>query len=959
MGKKQFLTTLPEGDYEDVTPKNIIVNDLPEGDYETIETTRRDRITDFNPIGSQDPDKVESAITFLKKQYGNGNTSDTDFDALRNVLADTRATNDQRKMAIDAIQKKSMNNDKYAFELQDNGVSVPKSVPYGDRPKDMETLQSIWGSQDKANDDNIVTDVAKHVFNIFPSIGQQAVGLVQLGHEAIFDEESKGLNELSKAAEFLKFKTDEDLKGGVYDFSKVKSYKDLTNLENFDLRPEKIWGTALELGQTVAEMVIPAGQIMEGIKGAEWAYKIGKNGEKVLSTAGKVATAGVSSFLVNAPEVADAADKAGLKGRDKALFVSTVGAAISSIDVKIGLGSKIVDVIGAKALNKEASDAFLVNTAKSAIIKNADGTVTKESLDKAISETIKEYPKQVSSWIANAAKGANIQGVEEVGQAVIQKAGEQAWDKLTPETKAKFGTDMFSPQSIGEYIANYSAALVGGGVGSIALGNEVDAEKKKYFEQSKVAYNAVKQGEDAVTNFKNNLKAAVDNGSITPKQHENAVFKVDAYNKYEQQTKDLNLDDKQKKEAFELSFNIEALKSEIDLDPEDIAKLDPIAHAKINSKKKLIKGLQEELDKIIQKKDIQTETKVDDKDVADVAKEFEPKKEGEKKPMTLKELNEKLGGINPKETEKLDLDNKTTEAKPYKRFQYDRDATPDFDLKDDKGNYEFNKLPDPLSRKRALTDYMDSKPELNNEVEGYVHQSQNNVWQVDVGNGRWMQLASSINPETLLGDTTNMPDRTEEVKDSDGRPLIRYKDPVIVKMETIIGDRKGLEGKPLDVFNVYRKSDGKYIMSLKEKQKGDSSYSEGEKKQLDAIKERGYVPYDKQAKPKAPKVNYTELAKKAQSEKELDAVLDQADKAGEAIDIDEVAKKRATFKKVKKPTLKLKEIKDKKALAVKVKINKTYKGEVVGQRESTIENEQKKVTKKFEQLQKLLDCIHG
>jgi len=41
-----------------------------------------------------------------------------------------------------------------------------------------------------------------------------------------------------------------------------------------------------------------------------------------------------------------------------------------------------------------------------------------------------------------------------------------------------------------------------------------------------------------------------------------------------------------------------------------------------------------------------------------------------------------------------------------------------------------------------------------------------------------------------------------------------------------------------------------------------------------------------------------------------------------------------------------------------VTIKKVYKGESVDS-ESNVKNEQSKIVKKFEQLKKVLDCIHG
>ena len=76
---------------------------------------------------------------------------------------------------------------------------------------------------------------------------------------------------------------------------------------------------------------------------------------------------------------------------------------------------------------------------------------------------------------------------------------------------------------------------------------------------------------------------------------------------YYQQTKDLNLNDEDKRKAFDLSFTIEGIKSEIPTKESEIESLTPIELAKVQGKKNLIKGLQKELDAIVLKENVNKE----------------------------------------------------------------------------------------------------------------------------------------------------------------------------------------------------------------------------------------------------------------------------------------------------------------------------------------------------------------
>jgi len=888
-------------------------------------------------------DKIESAIDFLAKDpTTKGGLIDVDKDILRDVMSNPNVTQDQIKEAIGTMQSGNL-----YYLKNENGVMIPKQLKNGERPPKDYNVQSVWGTQNDANNDSWYTDLGKSLYNGVIGAAEGAIDLAQSGIMAVTGSESDYLNKLSNTAESLKAQKDIDLSKPIFNTEGVEKWSDLVDKERFDISPSALWGTLNMAAESVTSFY----------GGAKAATNLAKLGPK--------ASAYVGSYLTQLGDNLDSAKEAGLEGREASAFASLTTGVQAAIDAQFGLESKIYQ----SAFKKPAAELF--KSIATSIEKDAAGKITEQGFKQLAKEATEGYGKILSIGLKEVGKDALKESAQEVGQDFVAKAAENLWDKMDSQDKDKFGTKINSPESFASYIQNGLAGLVAGTPMAVASTNA----KKKYDEQSVSAYKTVQKGPEAVNELKGNLAVAKEKGTISPEEYNQAVFKIDAYQKYDEQTKDLNLDDKEKKESFELSFNIEALKNEIaGIPKEDLENLDPIGHAKINNKKVLINGLQKELDAILLKQDIQTETKVGQDTVNKVAKE-EDIEVPEGQEAKLDDLVKKFGKPVSTPTEEINFNEENESPadakKPYRQFAYDRKTTPDFDLKDDKGIYEFNKLTDPISRKRALTDYFDKNPELKDEVDGYVHQGQNNVWQVDVGNGRWMQLARSIDPETLLGDTTNMPEETEWVKDSDGRPLLKFKTPVTVKMESITGERSDRKGKRLRIFNVYRKKDGKYIMSLKEKQKGNSNYTEAEISQMQAIKDRGYAPKSEEAVQEDIKKRNESTATKVKdygnkiiagetlttpedvqfyenNKKEIEKYL--GEKAAESKEMADKLKAKIVLNPITNPI----------SLSKKITITKKLSGankkiDV----ETTVKAEQNKILKKVESLKKLIDCIHG
>lgn len=825
MGKKQVLTTLPPGNYSVSDEPKQVLTELPKGNY-SIQQPDRSSGSDYTGILAEqaDSNKVEDLLDSIQNDPNTkGGMLDSEKDVLRDLLTNPSATEYQKQEGINTMKS----GDFYYIKKTDNGVSIPVRLNYGERPPKGYDVAKVWGNAKEAKDDSWYTDLGKSLVNGVLGAAEGVVNLAQLGTMAVTGEESKYLNNLANTANVLKFEKDEDLNRPVYNTEGIEKWSDLVNKDRFDLSPEALWGTLNMAAESVTSF-------MGGAKGAANVAK-GVKGVAELSKGGQKAAAFTGSYITQLGDNLENAKEAGLTGRDAAAFAGLTTSIQAAIDAQFGLESKIFQGAGRKSAND------LMRELGKTVEKDAAGKITERGFKELAKNTTLSYGKFAQSVGKEIAKGALQEGAQEASQDFVGKAAEQLWDKMSDEDKAKFGTNALSPEAFGSYIQNGLAGIISGAPMSVAATNY----RQKYEEQSINALQVVQKGPEAVDELKQNLKIAKDKGHISLPEYEQAVFKIDAYSAYNEQTKDLDLSEEEKKKTFETSFNIEALKSEIPKDKEVLDKLDPIALAKIESKKELIKGLQNDLKEIVLKADVKKETKVGQDTINKQAKDLEPK---ETPDATHDDILRKYGVSKseretkvPKEETAAPPVESDEEIQPEVKVNKPertekRNAVPKFDAKDDKGVYEFNKMTDALRKKQALHDYFDDNPQLNNEIEGRVVQAQNNVWKVDLGDGRYMQFARSISEE-YKGNTANLPEGgTEERMDSDGRPYVEYKTPVGVRLENIKSDTVPSGRKR--VVNIYNKQTGKHIIFGKELDKGGSKYSPFEVQQLTEIKNK-------------------------------------------------------------------------------------------------------------------------
>ena len=330
----------------------------------------------FEPVeykSNDAEDNADKAVDFLKQKGGRNGTTimDSEWDVLKDVLKDPRATKEQREKAILTIQgydpKHDDNNTMYYNKLEDNGVYVPTALAYGEKPPKGYKVASVWGNQKEADDDSWYTDLGKSFANGVLGAAQGVVDVAQVGTTMITGEESKYLNKLDNTAEALKFKKDESLNTPILNTEGITQWSDLLDKDRFDLSPKALWGAF----NTAAESLTSFASATSGAT-------------QVLTKAPK-ASIFVGSFATQLGDNLDNAEAAGLKGRDKAAVASAITAPMAALDVVWGLDGKLMS-----QLFRNEKKELLKNVVKG-VEKDAAGNITEQGFKQLAKEMTVGY----------------------------------------------------------------------------------------------------------------------------------------------------------------------------------------------------------------------------------------------------------------------------------------------------------------------------------------------------------------------------------------------------------------------------------------------------------------------------------------------------------------------------------------------------------------------------------------
>jgi len=839
MGKKQTLN----GDWELVSEpiaqkeKPIAVGDwevLPETKtsnpyYEQLD--KEDRQAKVNQIVNDIPDLNDSQKQIWKDLVIKG-TSQED---LSNAL-----------LTLQGKHPKQNGNDKYYY----NAKGIPTPLEEHERPPvGFDAANDLYGTQKEANDDSFFTSAGKHIYNGVLKGVLGLEGLANLPYGLATGEDADWYKSAKNRVESSLFKTPEyETENKLFDSKDIKGVEDFFDSDRYNLDANTVQGAALNGLESVVSFFVgtkgigAAGKLLgaagegvgllkAGTQAAEGEVVAGSKLTdfiKGTSKAGVLAQNFGGTYSVTLPEVLDYMEENGVTGPEKYRRASIIA-------VPIALTEMLGGVEGQFARNAAAKNAKsqMIKGLVEASAKGVDGKLSKEAGGELFKATTSEALKLQKSFARDVAENIGGEALTEGLQDLEKKGLAEVYDHLSKEDK--FKENPFSLESFGEY---YNSALNGaagaGGMSTAATIQKRNIEIKK--KQSENIFTTVQKGPEAVNSLIKNIGKAVDDGEITAEQGADAYYKVDQYTKYDKQTSGLSLKDEEKRRLFDLTFEKSNLETQIPTDYE-IDKLGAIEQGIINSKKKQAKHLQDEIDKLILRDDVQnTTTPTAKKTEEEVAKDIEAEKEaiasGLKSGIKFKDA--KVNEETDKYAEHPDATNETRSYEDFTNHDWNnKNASWPAKLK-----VFGTKL---LSNQQAREKGVSVDPASSSIESGIISQGFKGkikgrdvvTFNVKLPDGKEVKTASSIVRPTT--------------KDELGGYTSHFRQEMLKDRNSVIGTKVAFKVHKLKdsgriVVSIYNPENGKHLAFMKERHAGNSIYNKKDEKQLGEIQDAIELP---------------------------------------------------------------------------------------------------------------------
>lgn len=766
--------------------------------------------------------EIEKTLNFIQEN-SRRNMRDDEKDILKNMMKNPLTSKEELSDAIVTLQGKKAKQidnswttpDYYMKRDEKSGNYKPVALEQGEKIPAGHRAASIWGTQESSNNDNALTDIVKSVVNGAIKLGGGLVDVAQTGYELATGSESEILRSGQNSFQALEFNKDKALsENPLYKTEGIEKLSDIFDANRVDLSPKALWGTFNTLTESLTEFglgtmtganaIKGAKALKYGYKGLDTALDLGKNAQKAAIFTG--------SYITQLGDNLDRADEAGLTGRDRSAVASLITMPMAALDAFWGLDGKIMS-----SLFKKSKNDILKNVIKS-VERDEAGNITKNGFKELAKQTSIQYGELAKNGAKEIVTDALSEGGQEAAQEFSQKAGEQLWDKMSSEDKAKYGTDAFSAKSFGDYINSFATGWVSGI--PMAVGTKV--LRNKHDEQSVNAYERVKEGPEAVNALKTDLNNALEKGEITQSEHDQAIFKIDSYDKYHQETKDVNLKPEDEKKAFELSFQIQGLKTEIPTNENEISKLDPIPRSKVESKQKQVKELQTELNDIIRQGEIKGEPVVPKKEEERIQKEKEKEQkatEKENKVETKPEYTPRVPKVKEETDSKFIVQPKLPKQPYWKddTRKYDEIDTETFNNQGFDARTKFKTLVEKLDTlpKKEITGNLVKKPYKYWNGDSWI---KGDVIEVELEDGKKIRTASSkkleagyrgwFRQERTLGNEEGL---------VVGVKIVDLNNP---KGEDVSKNKDYVPGRK--ILKIYDKRDGKFLSWAKETKLGKS-----------------------------------------------------------------------------------------------------------------------------------------
>jgi hypothetical protein len=423
--------------------------------------------------------------------------------------------------ALTDIELSKYSGGNYYMKDRGDGTLVPVPLAYNEKPeaKDVKNAQVFSSLDDDAYGDSRFIDVAKKAWNIIPAVAQGFVSIPETVQGLVTGKTGKGYEVTKDVLEAAKFKTAQKFQEGIIDSQKIDEFSDFLSKDVYDLSPDKIINTVVNVASSLGEFAVT---------------------RKFVPVGGKAGTFAAGTVM-NIKEPLQAAEDAGVEGRAKYAVAATYALAASGLETALGIEGKIFDDAATTAKKQMINKIIKDN------VEVVGGKLTKESVENLYKETLKEVPSFYSKYLKNTVGEVT----EEVAQNMIQNGTQEIHDILMkddPEA-AKFNTKFWSPEALAEYMNSAFGGLIGGVAGSRFVKNK----------QSETAYDAIKNGKES--DLKAELASSLKEGRLTQDDYNRAVFKINSYKEYYEATKDRNVTDDEKRKIFDLTYEKENTKS--------------------------------------------------------------------------------------------------------------------------------------------------------------------------------------------------------------------------------------------------------------------------------------------------------------------------------------------------------------------------------------------------------------
>ena len=721
------------------------------------------------------------------------------------------------------------------YYYNDKGLPVP--LKSNERPpQGFDVANDLHSTQEEANKKGFFASAGGHIYNGIVKGVLGLEGLANLPYALVTGEDADWYASARNRTESSLYKSPEyESENQLFDAKDVKGVEDFFDSKRYNLDANTLQGAALNGLESVTSFLVGtkglgavgkiagataegAGLINEGGKIAQLASGASK--------AGAITHAYGASYAITMPEVLDYMEQNGITGTEKYRLASLISVVVAGTELLGGVEGQFAKNAAAKGAKSEMLKG-LVDGAKRTM--NPDGTMSKEALGNLYKATTIEANKLKKSFARDVAQNIGEEAGTEALQDLEKQGLAEIYDHISGEDN--FKKDPISFEAFGEY---YNAALNGAaGAGGMSTAATIQKRRQEVDKnQSNNVFNTVQKGPEAITALKMNIKKAVNDGEITAEQGAQADLRVDSYNEYNEQLKKYwNLKEEDKRRVFDLTFEKQNLESQIPTDYE-AEKLNGIAQAEVGIKKKQAKHIQDEIEKIFLKHDVEnTTTPTAKKTEEEVAKEIEKDKEAGN--TTSKDAKD----ISTEEYKKLPK----YEQMEYRRAKEKRTY-------DEYPKQEYNKpTTDFAVKQKLLADKIESSGGViygTTKLDNTTFEEGNRTFKFELPDGKSNRFASSKKTSVEKTEESNVTggissNTYEENFDNPENPVDQELGATVVKLD-------GRGRKVIFLWNANKSSPkyGKHIGMIKESKKGDSGYNEIEIEQMDHLRTTNMAPKD-------------------------------------------------------------------------------------------------------------------